>query len=229
MTTRFRKLILTAHILFSVGWFGAVAAFLALAVAGLISKDAQMVRTAYAAMELTARFVIVPLAVSSLVSGIIQSLGTPSGLFRHYWVLTKLLLTTFATIILLAKMPLIGYAAHRAMTTPSADTGLHMAGMQLAIHATGGLLVLLLITALSVYKPWGLTGYGQRKQQERRDQSRRSRQALGVRAAPGPDNNAIGDGLSRRLKISLAAAVGVFVVVAHISMFLAGHDFHHFH
>jgi len=220
MTTRLRKLILTAHIIFSVGWFGAVAAFLALAVAGLVSHDAQMVRAAYAAMELTARFVIVPLAVSSLLSGIIQSLGTPWGLFRHYWVLAKLLLTTFATIILLAKMPLIGYAAHRAVTTPSADAGLHMAGMQLAVHATGGLLVLLLITALSVYKPWGLTGYGQRKQQERR--------ALGVRTVPSPDN-AIGSGPSRRLKLSLAAAVGVFVVVAHISMFLTGHAFHHLH
>ena len=172
MTARLRKLALTGHIIVSVGWFGAVAAFLALAVAGLTSRDTQLVRTAYAAMELTARWVIVPLAVASLLSGIIQSLGTPWGLFRHYWVLAKLSLTTFATIILLAKMPLIGYAARRAVTTPLSGPDLHMAGMQLAIHATGGLLVLLLITALSVYKPWGLTGYGQRKQQERQDESR---------------------------------------------------------
>ena len=115
MPARLRKLALTAHIIFSVGWFGAVAAFLALAVAGLTSRDTQLVRTAYAAMELTARWVIVPLAVASLLSGIIQSLGTPWGLVRHYWVLAKLLLTTFATIILLAKMPLIGYAARQAV------------------------------------------------------------------------------------------------------------------
>jgi hypothetical protein len=99
MTPRLRKLVLTAHITFSVGWFGAVAAFLALAIAGLTNRDVQMVRTAYAAMELTARFVIVPLAIASLLSGIVQSLGTTWGLFRHYWVLAKLLLTTFATIV----------------------------------------------------------------------------------------------------------------------------------
>ena len=227
MTTRLRKLVLTAHIIFSVGWFGAVAAFLALAVAGLTSRDAQMVRTAYAAMELTARWVIVPFAVASLLSGIIQSLGTSWGLFRHYWVLAKLLLTTFATIILLAKMPLIGYAARRA-ATPLSGPDLHAAGMQLAIHATGGLLVLLLITALSVYKPWGLTGYGQRKQQERRDESQKSRsqQTVGVKTELAPNNDAIG-GFSRGLRISLASAVGIFVVVAHIAVFLTGHSFHH--
>jgi hypothetical protein len=59
MTPSLRKLVLTAHITFSVGWIGAVAAFLALAIAGLTSHDVQMVRAASLAMELTARFVIV--------------------------------------------------------------------------------------------------------------------------------------------------------------------------
>jgi hypothetical protein len=35
-------------------------------------------------------------------------------------------------------------------------------------HAPGGLLVLLAATTLSVYKPWGMTPYGRRKQHERR-------------------------------------------------------------
>ena len=54
MTPRLRKFALTAHVTCSVGWLGAVAGFLALAVAGLTSQDAQMVRAAYLAMELTA-------------------------------------------------------------------------------------------------------------------------------------------------------------------------------
>jgi len=229
MTPRFQKFTLLAHITFSVGWFGAVAAFLALAIAGLTSRDAQMVRTAYSAMELTARFVIVPLAFASLLSGLIQSLGTPWGLFRHYWVLVKLLLTIFATIVLLAKMPLIGYAARRAAETTSTSADLHTAGIQLAVHATGGLLVLFVITALSVYKPWGLTRYGQSKQQERRLEPPRSRQSVGVEAISGTDDNAIGSILSRGLRISLAAGVGALVVVVHISMYLTGHGFHHGH
>ena len=87
MPPRLRKLALTAHITSSVGWMGAVTAFLALAVA---SQDAQMARAAYLAMEVTAWWVIVPLAFASLLTGLVVSLGTPWGLFRHYWVLIKL-------------------------------------------------------------------------------------------------------------------------------------------
>jgi hypothetical protein len=229
MTPRLRKLLLTAHITVSVGWLGAVAAFLALAIAGLTSRDAQTVRTSYAAMELTSRFVIVPLAVGALVTGIVESLGTRWGLFRHYWVLAKLLLTTFATIVLLAKMPLIGYAARRASETTSFTGDLRTAGTQLAVHAVGGLLVLLVITALSVYKPWGLTAYGRRKQQERQYELLESRGTVGINATSGRNKETVGNGLPRGLRISLAAGVGAFVVVVHISMYLTGHGFHHGH
>ena len=229
MTTRLRKLLLTAHITISVGWLGAVAAFFALAMAGLISSDPQMVRTAYAAMALTARFVIVPLALASLLSGIVQSLGTPWGLFRHYWVLVKLLLTAFATAVLLAKMPLIGYAARRAAETRSSSVDLQTVGIQLAVHAAGGMLVLLVITALSVYKPWGLTHYGQRRQQERRDEPRRSLPAVGIKAMSERDKEIFRGGLSRTLRVSLAAGAGALVVAVHISMYLTGHGFHHSH
>ena len=43
MKPRLRKLGVTAHVTFSVGWLGADAGFLA--IAGLISQDAQMVPT----------------------------------------------------------------------------------------------------------------------------------------------------------------------------------------
>jgi hypothetical protein len=147
---------------------GSIAAFLALAVAGLTSQDTQIVRAAYLAMDLTARFVIIPLAFASLLTGLIQSIGTPWGLFRHYWILAKLLLTAFTTIVLLVKMELIGYAARLAAETILPDADLRAAGTQLAVHAASGLLVLLVPAVLSVYKPWGLTPYGRRKQHEQR-------------------------------------------------------------
>lgn len=168
MTSGPRKFALAAHITSSVGLLGAIAAFLALAVAGLTSQDAQMVRAAYLAMELTARFVIVPLAFASLLTGLIQSLGTPWGLFRHYWVLLKLLLTVFATIVLLVQLELIGYAARLAAETTLSRADLRAAGIQLVVHAAGGLLVLLVPAVLSVYKPPGTTRYGRRKQHEQR-------------------------------------------------------------
>lgn len=91
MTPGLRKFALTAHVTSSVGWLGAVAGFLALAVAGLTSHDAQKVRAAYLAMELTGWFVIVPLSIASPLTGLVQSLGSTWGLFRHYWVLIKFL------------------------------------------------------------------------------------------------------------------------------------------
>ena len=66
MPPRLRKFALTAHVSCSVGWLGAVAAFLALAVIGLTSQDAQTVRGAYLVMEEAAWLVLVPLAFASL-------------------------------------------------------------------------------------------------------------------------------------------------------------------
>ena len=162
MTIGVRKFALTAHVTSSVGLLGSIAAFLALDVAGLSSQDAQTVRAAYSAMELIARFVILPLAFASLLTGLIQSLGTPWGLFRHYWVVVKLLLTVFATVVLLVKMELIGYAARLAAETTLSRADLRAAGIQLLVHAVGGLLMLLVPVVLSVYKPPGLPRYGRR-------------------------------------------------------------------
>ncbi|MEP6905892.1 MAG: hypothetical protein ABI875_07385, partial [Gemmatimonadales bacterium] len=152
MTPGLRKFALTAHVACSVGWFGAVGGFLALAVAGLTSHDAQIVRAAYLAMELIAWFVVVPLAFASLLTGLVQSLGSTWGLFRHYWVLAKLLITVLATVVLLLKMKLISYMAGAAMATLSpADP--HGFGIELVVHAGGGMLLLLTAMTLSVYKP----------------------------------------------------------------------------
>jgi hypothetical protein len=131
----------------------------------LTSQDAITVRAAWIAMELTGWSVIVPLALVSLITGLVQSLGTPWGLFQHYWVLVKFLLTVFATIILLLHMPTISYFGGVAAETDSASLG----GLRgELIHAGGGLLVLLVTTTLSVYKPRGMTLYGWRKKHERR-------------------------------------------------------------
>jgi hypothetical protein len=163
MAPRVRKFALIVHITSSVGWFGAVIGFLALAIAGLTSQDEQMVRAAYLSMELTAYFAIVPLSLASLLSGLIQSLGTQWGLFRHYWVLVKFLLTIIATIVLLLQLEPISYIASVAAESTLSSSDLRNARLSLVVHSIGGLLVLLVIITLSVYKPRGLTRYGWRK------------------------------------------------------------------
>jgi hypothetical protein len=165
MIPALRKIALTAHLTVSVGWIGAVIAYLALGVSAVTSEDPQTVRAAWIAMEVTGCYVIVPLALAALVTGIVMSLGTPWGLFQHYWVLISLGLTVFSTVILLLHMPTVSAFADMAQAV---DSG-HLAelGGDL-LHPSVGLVVLLVITGLNVYKPRGLTPYGWRKQQERR-------------------------------------------------------------
>jgi hypothetical protein len=151
----------------SVGWLGAVVAYLALAIVGMTSHDAQMVRAAYLSMEVIGWFVIVPFSLATLAAGLIESLGTPWGLFRHWWVLVKFLLTTGATTVLLLHIPTVTRMAGVAADMVLSASDFRALRIQLVTHAAGGLLVLLAAMVLSVYKPWGMTQYGLRKQHER--------------------------------------------------------------
>ena len=166
MPPRLRKLVLTAHISTTVGWLGAVVVYLALTLVGLTSQDAQTVRGAYLVMEPAAWFVLVPLAFASLLTGFVQALGTTWGLFRHYWVLFKLLITVFATIVLLIYMETFRLMAGVA-ADPTADLGV-VGNASPRLHAALALLVLVVATVLAVYKPRGMTRYGWRKQHEQR-------------------------------------------------------------
>jgi len=168
-----RRLALTAHIVASVGWFGAVAAFLALAVVGLVSPDALLVRSAYAVMSALARYAILPLCLASLATGIIQALGTVWGLFRHYWVLVKLAINLLSTLILLVHMRPIDAIASIAAAGPIVGGDHLQVRVQMAVASSLALLALLVATVLSVYKPQGLTPYGWRTRRARQVVSRR--------------------------------------------------------
>lgn len=166
MTPRLRRLALVGHVVSSVGWLGAVAVFLVLAAIGLTSDDAQTVRGAYLVMEPAARLALIPFAIASLLTGLLQSLGTTWGLFRHYWVLFKLAITVFATAILVMYMGTFRYMAGMA-----SDPNVPLATVRSAsplIHAALAMVVLLVATALAVYKPRGQTPYGWRVERERR-------------------------------------------------------------
>jgi hypothetical protein len=166
MSPGLRKLALTVHLTCSVGWIGAVVAYLALGVAAVTSPDARTVRAAWMAMELTGWYAIVPLALGSLLTGLIMALGTKWGLFRHYWVVISLALTVLAVAVLLLHMPDVSSLADFAQKADAADLAGGLGGD--LFHPGVGLLVLLVIQVLNVYKPRGLTPYGSRRQQEER-------------------------------------------------------------
>jgi hypothetical protein len=171
MTPGVRKLALTVHLTCSVGWIGAVVAYLALGVAAVTSPDVQTVRAAWTAMEVTGWWAIVPLAVAALLTGLVMSLGTQWGLLRHYWVLISLALTVLCTVVLVLHMPTVSATAGVARRAEGAD--LRALGGDL-FHPGLGLLVLLAIAVLNVYKPAGVTPYGWRKQRAERAVRQRS-------------------------------------------------------
>ena len=155
MPPALRRLALAAHVAFSVGWLGAVAAYLAPAIALVRGHEVEAAR---ASMELIGWYVIVPLSLAALATGLVQSLGTPWGLFRYYWVAAKFVLTVGAVTILLLHMPAVSRLARGELHAPP---------VPFLMHAAGGLAVLLATTALSIFKPWGKTPYGRRRLPER--------------------------------------------------------------
>ncbi|MEX2222903.1 MAG: DUF2269 domain-containing protein [Candidatus Rokuibacteriota bacterium] len=166
MTGGLRKFALTAHVSLAVGWIGAVAAYLVLVVAAMTTKGTHTLRAAWIAMELIGWYLIVPLALASLLTGLVMALGTPWGLFRHYWTIISLILTVIATAVLLQHMQTVSTFASVA-----ADGSVDVGGLRGALpgellHAGVGLLILLVINALNVYKPMGMTAYGSRRASE---------------------------------------------------------------
>src|SRR5438874_10803954 len=99
MSPRLRKIALTAHVTSSVGWLGSVTVFLVLAITGVTSQNSEVVRAAYLAMALVAWSVIVPLSLASLLTGLVQALGTQWGLVRHYWIVFKLVINVASNIL----------------------------------------------------------------------------------------------------------------------------------
>jgi hypothetical protein len=160
-----RKLILAVHLTVSVGWIGALAAYLALDVTSATAESPSALRAAYFAMGWVAGDVIVPLAIASLLTGIVVSLTTRWGLVRHYWVLISLALTVVAVAVLLIEMGTVRRLTAIAGDPTISPRGLRALPSTLA-HSVGGLIVLLAVLVLNVYKPRGLTRYGWRKQQE---------------------------------------------------------------
>ncbi len=155
MTLRLSKLMLISHITFSVGWLGAVVVFLALAVTGLTTQDVEIVKASLIAMKLSAWLVIVPFCIISLFTGIIQAAGTKWGLFKHYWIVVKLFLTVASTILLLLHMPPINFLAGLATADSISNTQLAEQLIDITTKAGVAILVLIAITTISVYKPWG--------------------------------------------------------------------------
>lgn len=155
MTGRIRKLLYTTHIIFSISWFGAVAAFLVLNIFAVTSNDIPIIRSSYIAMDLLGWYVILPSAIASLLTGLIIALFTGWGLFRYFWIAVKLFVTISCTALLFLHMQPISRGAELASAVSFFETELREGGEHMIGKVVLALIVLLGIIVISVFKPWG--------------------------------------------------------------------------
>ena len=150
-----RKLLLTAHVILSVGWFGVVAASLVLALSAATMEDPAATRATYLALDRVIDVLVLPppasLSVAAMLTGLILALGTKWGLFRYWWIVAKLVLSA-ATL-------LTGMLYVRAWLQQAAAIPTPAEARALLIYASvAHLLMLGAATIISVYKPWGRIG-----------------------------------------------------------------------
>jgi hypothetical protein len=147
---RSRRLLLAAHIIVTGGALGADAALLALGVSGLRDTDPHMV---YPAAYLLGRWLVAPLAVGSVLSGLALAAAGPWRPLRHGWVTVKLTLAAaLAAAALALLVPRLGHAA--AAAVGSSPLGMPRGDRVVAVAAPAAALLLLGINvALGVFKP----------------------------------------------------------------------------
>lgn len=151
-----RKLLLSVHIIVSVGLLGADAALLVLCIAGARDSDP---RTVYPAAHLIGTTLLVPLALLALATGVIQGLLTPWGIVRYWWVTIKLALTIGGIVLgTLVLVPTLGAAADAAVSAPSTQV-LPVDRLGLVKDASAASIVLIVTILLAVYKPFGRLRY----------------------------------------------------------------------
>jgi hypothetical protein len=115
-------------------------------------------------METIGTTTLVPLALLSLATGLLQSFGTPWGVLRHYWVVVKLGITVAATAILLLYLQTLAHFGRLARNGGDLDV---LQDPSPVLHSAAAPVLLVAATALSVFKPKGVTRRGWRYTQGR--------------------------------------------------------------
>lgn len=86
-----------------------------------------------------------------------QAYFTPWGLTKHYWIVVKLALTILATLVLIGHTKELSAAVN--LSTQSMSNRFILVDKPFIVHSVGGLIVLIVISTISVYKPWGKTSF----------------------------------------------------------------------
>lgn len=160
LTRTQRRVLLTVHVAASVSWLGVSIALLVLALAGRFGDGERTVQGAYWADRVFVDVLVIPLSAISLLSGIALGLVTHWGVLRHKWVVTKLVLTTITTGLGIFSLRPGVLDAYHASGRGGDVAALHDAGNGLLYAGCVSTTTYLFVTAISMFKPWGLTRRG---------------------------------------------------------------------
>lgn len=149
VTPRSYRLLLVTHLTVSVGWLGVVYGKVVLGIAIVTAGTPAVAERLYAATTML-DLGYPPVAVATIVTGVALSLGTRWGLLRHWWVTMKIVLTG---AVISTAVALGDRVVAQSLAAPAA-VGAGPATSVLSL-SVAHLLMLVVATVLSVYKPWG--------------------------------------------------------------------------
>jgi hypothetical protein len=146
------RLLLALHITAAVGALGAELVLLAL---GLAALSGAAPATVFPAAFVAAAYVVRPLAVLTLLTGVVLALASPYGLVRHWWTLIKL-----AIVLALTGAVFFGLEPSLAESAGRAAAGAPVLRGQTLLIAAPLIAITLLFVAvlLGVFKPFGRIG-----------------------------------------------------------------------
>lgn len=151
-SARWRKPLLALHIIATVSVLGADLTLLTLGIASLGGADPQ---TIYPAAHLVSAYLVTPLALLALGSGLLLGKLTQWGLFRYWWVTIKLTITVIMTLVVLLILdPRLGTIAATVAAPGGASLPIGQRVLLVIAPALASSLLLLNVV-LGVFKPGG--------------------------------------------------------------------------
>jgi hypothetical protein len=149
-----RQWLLFVHVVVSVGWMGAGAANVVLAVTAAMSSTGETRRVCYQLINRLDFALVIPLAFGTLASGLLISLATKWGLFRYWWVLVKLILTS--AVIIFSTFG-VGVWVEESIAATTVGTATSPVATTLIAGAAANIICFLFMTWVSIAKPWPKT------------------------------------------------------------------------
>jgi Predicted integral membrane protein (DUF2269) len=157
LAPRARRLVLTLHVISSVGLVGSSAGVLILALSAAATDQTVAAHALYTTMRTAVFAVAVPLSFIALGTGIALGLGTKWGVLRHGWVTAKLalLVLVILTGALVVRPSMDHVIAATSAPAPAAKPDLGAAEWEPVAAAASNIVMVVVAVALAIFKPGG--------------------------------------------------------------------------